>query len=82
MRVSSPLKTDQSLRSPEDHLIGSQRCLTPVTGFIEYHWFSDKNKQPYFVHLASRKDFMIAGLYEVTPIPIQESFILLIVKLL
>lgn len=54
---------------PYYQLTGSQRCLIPVTGFMEYHWFSDRDKQPYFVHLPYRETFMIAGLYEVTPVP-------------
>ncbi len=54
---------------PYYELIPRQRCLIPATGFIEHHWVTSKKKQPYFIEIDGRQQFMIAGLYEVTPIP-------------
>ena len=47
----------------------AQRCLIPFTGFVEYHYFSDKDKQPYYIEFPDRPECFVAGLYEVTPIP-------------
>jgi putative SOS response-associated peptidase YedK len=54
---------------PYHDLIATQRCLIPATGFIEHHWVTTKNKQPYYIEIPGRPQFMMAGLYEVTPIP-------------
>lgn len=59
---------------PYIHIIGKQRCLIPQTGFIEFHHFSSTNKQPYYIEFPDRPDFMMAGLYEVTPIPGKKGY--------
>lgn len=54
---------------PFRNLIMHQRCLIPSTGFIEYHHFSEKDKQPFFVTIPSREVFCMAGLWDRWAIP-------------
>lgn len=54
---------------PYRDLIMHRRCLIPSTGFMEYHHFSPKDKQPYFITIPSREVFCMGGLWECWPIP-------------
>lgn len=40
-----------------------RRCLVPADGFYEWQQ-AGKRKQPYFIHLAERRPFALAGLWE------------------
>ncbi|MFN8443140.1 MAG: SOS response-associated peptidase [Caldilineaceae bacterium] len=40
-----------------------RRCLVPATGFYEWQK-QGTNKQPYFIHMADKLPFAIAGLWE------------------
>jgi len=40
-----------------------RRCLVPASGFYEWRKV-DKHKQPYYIHMADREPFAIAGLWE------------------
>ena len=42
-----------------------QRCLLPVIGFYEWQVIEgQKQKQPWFIHLADRETFALSGLWE------------------
>ncbi len=40
-----------------------RRCLVPMDGFYEWKRLNGR-KQPYFIHLAERRPFAVAGLWE------------------
>ncbi len=46
------------------HLISSNRCLVPVSGFYEWQT-RGKKKIPYFIGLAQHEVFFLAGLWDV-----------------
>jgi putative SOS response-associated peptidase YedK len=41
-----------------------QRCILSMAGFYEPHKFPDGHKEPFYVHLADREIFGIAGLWD------------------
>jgi putative SOS response-associated peptidase YedK len=41
-----------------------QRCILSMAGFYEPHKFPDGRKEPFYVHLADREIFGIAGLWD------------------
>lgn len=41
-----------------------QRCILSMAGFYEPHVFEDGRKEPYYIHLADREIFGVAGLWE------------------
>jgi putative SOS response-associated peptidase YedK len=41
-----------------------QRCIFVMAGFYEPHVRDDGSREPYFIHLASREVFGVAGLWE------------------
>ena len=41
-----------------------QRCIFSMAGFYEPHKFEDGRKEPYYVHLADREVFGVAGLWD------------------
>jgi putative SOS response-associated peptidase YedK len=41
-----------------------QRCILPASGFYEPHVYPDGRRQPFYVHLADRELFGLAGLWE------------------
>ena len=45
------------------HSIKYRRCIIPVSGFYEWS-HSDKNKQPYYIHMTDHSPMCLAGLWE------------------
>jgi putative SOS response-associated peptidase YedK len=41
-----------------------QRCIFSMSGFYEPHKFEDGRKEPFYVHLADREVFGVAGLWD------------------
>jgi putative SOS response-associated peptidase YedK len=41
-----------------------QRCIFSMAGFYEPHKFEDGRKEPFYVHLADREIFGVAGLWD------------------
>ena len=41
-----------------------QRCILAMAGFYEPHLFPDRRKEPYYIHLADRPMFGVAGLWD------------------
>ena len=41
-----------------------QRCILVMAGFYEPHVFEDGRKEPFYVHLADREVFGVAGLWD------------------
>jgi len=41
-----------------------QRCIFSMSGFYEPHKFEDGRKEPFYVHLADREIFGVAGLWD------------------
>jgi putative SOS response-associated peptidase YedK len=41
-----------------------QRCILAMAGFYEPHLFEDGRKEPFYVHLADRPLFGVAGLWD------------------
>jgi putative SOS response-associated peptidase YedK len=41
-----------------------QRCIFSMAGFYEPHRFADGRKEPFYVHLADREIFGVAGLWD------------------
>ena len=41
-----------------------QRCIFSIAGFYEPHKFEDGRKEPFYVHLADREIFGVAGLWD------------------
>jgi putative SOS response-associated peptidase YedK len=46
-----------------------QRCILLMAGFYEPHVFEGGRKEPFYVHLADRPVFGVAGLWERKPLP-------------
>lgn len=46
------------------HLVATQRCLVPSTGFFEYQTIA-KEKRPYFIYSEKEPLFSMAGLYDI-----------------
>jgi putative SOS response-associated peptidase YedK len=44
-----------------------QRCIFVMAGFYEPHVFEDGRKEPFYVHLADRPIFGVAGIWERRP---------------
>ncbi|MBV8782870.1 MAG: SOS response-associated peptidase [Gammaproteobacteria bacterium] len=42
----------------------AQRCILPMGGFYEPHVNADGSRTPYFIHLADREVFGVAGIWE------------------
>jgi putative SOS response-associated peptidase YedK len=41
-----------------------QRCIFPMAGFYEPHRYADGRKEPFYVHLADRGVFGVAGIWD------------------
>lgn len=55
------LETNYYWKTPWDR---RQRCILPMAGFYEPHKFEDGRKEPFYVHLADRELFGVAGLWD------------------
>jgi putative SOS response-associated peptidase YedK len=55
------LETNYYWKGPWDR---GQRCIVPMGGFYEPHQFAGGRKEPFYVHLADRELFGVAGLWD------------------
>lgn len=55
------------------HRIRQQRCLVLTTGFFEHHDTGARKKTPYFIHDRQHPIFLLAGLYNYSPLPDPET---------
>jgi putative SOS response-associated peptidase YedK len=55
------IETAPSYRDPWQR---GQRCILPMAGFYEPHVNEDGSRDPFFVHLAAREVFGVAGLWD------------------
>ena len=55
------LETNYYWKAPWER---GQRCILPMAGFYEPHRFPDGRKEPFYVHLADREIFGVAGLWD------------------
>lgn len=47
-----------------------RRCIIPSTGYIEYHHYTTKLRQPFYIYLKSNEIFSIAGMCDVWRDPV------------
>lgn len=59
--TAEKLETGYPWKSPWQR---QQRCILSMAGFYEPHLYADGRKEPFYIHLADREIFGVAGLWE------------------
>lgn len=62
--INATVERLESAPSYRDAWQRGQRCLLPMGGFYEPHLNADGSRTPYFIHLADREVFGVAGIWE------------------
>jgi putative SOS response-associated peptidase YedK len=65
--INATLERLQNAPAYRDAWQRGQRCILPMAGFYEPHVNEDGTRDPFFVRLAEREVFGVAGLWERSP---------------